>query len=623
MNYSSRPKICRIIGIVCLLTVPLDSRAKGDEPNLPSAAFPPFRGAQYTTTVPDTLDLAERLKLSLNALTRCVGDCCPKPFPPTKYLANHFILLDSEGPKVIRNVNLYGKAMLGALLARMVTGSDQRIEIDNDWRASWLQWQKINPVMHGPEGGRRMEWMAMNIRRETGSNRAAWRALVERTVNRLDQELCDGSRGAWLLQGHNIADDGFSSRAEVDKQFEQMMAAKKKNIHGPAPRGWMATHMTWTLQGLCALYRETGDENILRVAGRLARYLKDEARIIAPDGRFLAGHEHEFPNIHWHHSFQVAIACAEYGLVSNDDEYLKFANIAYQHGLSLGSREIGFAPEYCYGKFPRAQDFDNTEACCTSDLILIALWLSLSGEEDYWDDIDRFVRNQLAALQLTDTRWFYKLPENRGKWTYPDAEVEARIGPLVGNFGGWSTPNEWHIPELGCGIMTCCLGNCTRAMYYVWEQMVQFSDHELSVHLMLNRASPWADFHSYRPNAGKLQVQVKKDLGRLRVRAPEWVAKGSESISVARGDAPVPHVWEGRYVVVNTLRAGEEITFSFPTPTKITQTTIGRRDYTLTFRGNTVVELQPPGTRIPLYMRAAMQTDKVPMRRVERYLAHD
>ena len=411
-------------------------------------------------------------------------------------------------------------------------------------------------------------------------------------------------------------------RTKVEQWYEESKAKRAKYAKGSGIKGWYATHMTWTLQGLCALYRETGDEKTLQVAGRLARYLKDDAQIIAADGRFLAGHEHEFPNIHWHHSFQAAIACAEYGLVSGEEKYLEFADVAYQHGLSLGSREIGFAPEYCYGKFPREQDFDNTEACCTSDLILTALWLTLSGQYDYWDDIDRFVRNQLAALQLTDTRWFYDLPENHEKWAYPDAEVEAQIGPLVGNFGGWSTPNEWHIPELGCGIMTCCLGNCTRAMYYVWEQMVHFSDGELTIQLMLNRASPWADIHSYRPNVGKLQVQVKQDLQRLRVRAPEWISTGGGLLNVFREGQPAAYQWEGRYIVVSRPRAGEEIMFIFPLQSETIQTTIGRRDYTLTFRGNTVVDLQPPGSRIPLYKREAMRTEKVPRRRVTRYLAN-
>ena len=91
-----------------------------------------FSGDRYTDTVPATLDLSERLHLSPNAHTRCVNTSAAKPYPPTKYLANHFILLKPEGPEVFRDVNLYGKAMLGTLLTRMVTGSQQGIEVDHN-----------------------------------------------------------------------------------------------------------------------------------------------------------------------------------------------------------------------------------------------------------------------------------------------------------------------------------------------------------------------------------------------------------------------------------------------------------------------------------------------------------
>ncbi|MBD14340.1 MAG: hypothetical protein CMJ72_04130 [Planctomycetaceae bacterium] len=167
----------------------------GAESSLPILTVPPFPGDRYTDTVPATLDLSERLHLSLNAHTRCVNTSAAKPYPPTKYLANHFILLKPEGPEVFRDVNLYGKAMLGTLLARMVTGSQQGIEVDHNWRASWLEWQKCNPIMHGPEGGRRMEWIAMNVRREQGANQEAWKKLARRAVRRLDEEMLAVSGG--------------------------------------------------------------------------------------------------------------------------------------------------------------------------------------------------------------------------------------------------------------------------------------------------------------------------------------------------------------------------------------------------------------------------------------------
>ena len=52
------------------------------------------------------------------------------------------------------------------------------------------------------------------------------------------------------------------------------------------------------------------------------------------------------------------------------------------------------------------------------------------------------------------------------------------------------------------GVAGCCAGNCARTIYYVWEHMVDFQGGHLRVNLLLNRASPWVDVHSYIPYAG-------------------------------------------------------------------------------------------------------------------------
>ena len=158
-------------------------------------------------------------------------------------------------------------------------------------------------------------------------------------------------------------------------------------------------------------------------------------------------------------------------------------------------------------------------------------------------------------------------------------------------------------------------------MYYVWEQMVQYDKGELTVHLMLNHASRWADIHSHRPHSGKLEVMLKKDLQRLRVRAPEWIGSGASQVTVSKNETPISIDWDGRYLVVQQLQASDRITIIFPLQHKTMERTIGRQDFTLTFRGNTVIDLQPAGSRIPLYQRKSMNTDAVPMRSVIRYVA--
>jgi hypothetical protein len=586
---------------------------------LPSTAFPRFIGARNSSQVPDTLDLAERMKLSLNAITRCVDGPPPNSFPDTHYLCSHIIDMSSFPPKVLRNVDLYGKYMLGALLARMVTGSEDNIQVDNDWRKAWLEFQQINPVMSGPEGGRWLEWMAFNYQRESEPNKSAWSDLANRAIMRLNEASATFLEGSWIVTSDNIPDDGFASynsALENSKKLPDLLA-EAKSLH---PNGFVASGNAWTLQGLSALYRETRNPAALKLASRIARYLKDYANIIAPDGKFLA----EVPPgaVHWHHSFQAALACAEYGLVSGEREYLDFADATYRHALTFCSREAGFAPEYVYGCFPRTQDEDNTEACCCADLVQMALWISVAGVADYWDDVDRFLRNHISTLQLTDTFWFYNLPENRGKYAHPDPQVETLISPYVGQFGGWATANEWHDPRYGPGIMTCCVGNCTRAFYYVLSRMMDFSEGTLRIHLTLNAVSPWAEVKSYQPFEGRCEIMPKTKCEHILVRIPEWIVNNSDTICCSKDGKPYPIEWRGRYIDAGAGQPSQTISIQFPISVHAVKTDIGRRPYTLTIKGNTIVSIDPRGKRIPLYQREEYLSSVAPLVEVDRFLVN-
>ena len=265
-----------------------------------------------------------------------------------------------------------------------------------------------------------------------------------------------------------------------------------------------------------------GKYRALKLAGELAHYIKNEGQVLASDGTFLAGHEHDWTVVHWHHSFLSGVACAEYGASSGDAEILDFANTAYLHALTLGSRDEDSPPNTATASIHANRRSTTPRLAARRTLYSPALFLTKSGRADYWDDVDRFVRNQLTELQLTNTKWFYDLPENQGRLTYPDPEVETYIGPLVGNFAGWATLNDWHRPEFGPGIMTCCLGNCTRAMFYVWESSwFEFSDGVLKVHLLLNHASKWADIASYIPYEGRVTIRPKQVCRSLVVRIRE------------------------------------------------------------------------------------------------------
>src|SRR5260370_32060033 len=91
---------------------------------------------------------------------------------------------------------------------------------------------------------------------------------------------------------------------------------------------------------------------------------------------------------------------------------------------------------------------------------------------------------------------------------------------LVGSFAGWSGPNQFRVA--GQGIMQCCLGNCARAAYYVWEHMLREEAEQATIELMLNRAGQKVDVLSELPYAGRLHIHMKQSCS-LRIRKPLWL----------------------------------------------------------------------------------------------------
>jgi len=175
------PRCDAIVSVVILGGSLLSARmAQAGELVLPSIMTPPFAGRHYGATVPDTFDLAERMRLSVNGFTRAVSGPPENPFPRVQYRAQHFINIAAMPPTVTRSIPLYGKYMLGLLMDRIVTGSDQSTFIDDDWRQGWLDWARINPVPGGPEVAG--VWNGSHSTSSVKTSRIARRGLVLRSV---------------------------------------------------------------------------------------------------------------------------------------------------------------------------------------------------------------------------------------------------------------------------------------------------------------------------------------------------------------------------------------------------------------------------------------------------------
>jgi DUF1680 family protein len=259
-----------------------------------------------------------------------------------------------------------------------------------------------------------------------------------------------------------------------------------------------------------------------------------------------------------------------------------------------------------------------------ADMVTLAVKLSSGGIGDYWDDVDRWVRNQFAEQQLTSTDWVYRMAERQPRKPVESNETADRVAERnLGAFAGWAAPNDFTRRYLGyeATFMHCCMGNGTRAMYYTWEHILEHEGDELRVNLLLNRASTWADIYSHLPYQGRVEIKLKEPCRDLAIRVPEWVESGSASVKATRGGAPVPLTWEGRYVRSGPVNRGERMVLSFPIVTQTVKQMIAGTVYTLEIKGNTVVSISPAGENGPLYRREYMRADVTPTVKVKRFVA--
>jgi hypothetical protein len=262
-------------------------------------------------------------------------------------------------------------------------------------------------------------------------------------------------------------------------------------------------------------------------------------------------------------------------------------------------------------------------------MIALALKLTEAGVGDYWDDADRWIRNMFVEGQLTRADWIDRVHLSGMEETREVDVLPSQVNTLyqttdrvaernLGAFAGWPKANDWYAGQ-GIGIMHCCTGNATRALYYAWENILSHADGKLRVNLLLNRASPWADVDSHIPYTGQVDVRVKQPVD-LSIRIPEWVSPRETRCQVGGCERSLD--FSGRYAGVGRVQAGDVATLSFPIAERTEITFVEKEQYTLTRKGNDVVHIDPPGRYCPLYQRDHYRSDTTRWRKVERFASN-
>ena len=580
----------------------------------------PFEGDRYEAEVPDTLELTDRAEFAINAFTRMLD-----PAMDYRFFGNAGFAWNRPFLHLGGHYSCTSKHLESLLLMRILSGSTYNIEMDKKFLKSvlhfaakdgffYVPWSKVALVPSylsgGEEGGSRevvvrtkqphvgmfeegRMILALCMRYQHDKN-PLWKELIEKKIKRLTElavwkdDYCYFARGEYIL----LNDKG--------------------PIEGPMLKGSWPLYWLWGISQGCSLYcKLTGYEPALKLAGGLVKATLEHGESYDQNGRWR--------HYHFHTNSAALIGILEYATAVNDPALIEFVRRGYEFGKACGEPLVGFYPEIITGLSKERHDGELTcETCEVADMLVLGVKLTLAGAGEYWEDIDRCLRNQFVENQITSTDWVERIPVADRQVGHPmlcndETDVVERT---VGSFAGWAKANDAQHPML----MQCCIGNAGRSMYYVWDSILRKEADTVRVNLLLNRASPWLDVDSYLPYEGKAVLKIKQ-AENVAVRIPEWTDR--QKLQCKVNDKECKFTWSGNYVQVKGLKSGDQMSVEFPISQRTVLREIGHAPYELTIKGNTVVDIYPEGTIYPLYQRDHYKQDRAPMKKMTRFVSNE
>ncbi len=101
-----------------------------------------------------------------------------------------------------------------------------------------------------------------------------------------------------------------------------------------------------------------------------------------------------------------------------------------------------------------------------------------------------------------------------------------------------------------------------------------------------------------------------KDSQRVLVRVPGWTQKADVKAFVGKRPAKVR--WENDYVSFDKVKRGQQLTVTYPLRLAEVREPIQGVVYTERWRGNTIVDISPPGKWIPMFQRPEFNNEHMP-----------
>ena len=451
----------------------------------------------------------------------------------------------------------------------------------------------------------------------------------------------DIGRMAWYNQGMFAIGDGPATETT-----------------DPTLGGWQHLAVGWNLGAFSKWYELTGDRESLDFAVALANRLCHSADptgndgSLRPDGSFggteeassaswhMHGHTHCLPRL-----IHLGRQLVEAGEPEKGIEFITQARRTFDwlydpaRNPDAGSL-AGWLPEWLIVATGWDRKSD-CEGCTMGDVVQTSAALGatsrldprLADLVDYYDRAEQIFTGELVEQMFRSKPRYLAVMkdclEKRVAKDMPDAthetrsaEVERRyaeavataermVGQQLGlcGFPDWvnNLPSDLDPDLPGIHMQGCCADATIRAIHAIWSETVTGSAEETRVNLAFDRESPLVDVVSCPPHRGELDIRVK-EARRVLVRIPGWVPHDRVTAFVDR--SPIPVTWEGSYVAFAPVETGQLLTLTYPLRIAEIREPVQGVEYTERWRGNTIVDISPPGQWIPMFQRPELEEEQ-------------
>lgn len=357
------------------------------------------------------------------------------------------------------------------------------------------------------------------------------------------------------------------------------------------------------VEQLVRYWEVSGDDEALQFAIAVTEGLIEQGPMlkIEPSGKF---------NGHMHSTLHGVWGVAHLGVVQNQPRYVEWAKRIYDYALTQGVG-TGWVAAATWDKDVRLL----SEMCASSDLVSIASWLAQGGYPEYWDHVERYVRNMIAPTQFSLTPEYVALyrKTNAAKGKKEIESGLARMQDFAGGFVAAPAPNSWinWMPTSAQGngermqIFGCCAPEGMRAVHTAWSTVTSRSGKDTLINTSFGRETEDVKVVSFLPAQPRLTVVAKKP-GNYLVRVPSWTERGS--VAAYRDGKKTKLDWSGpalAYARFDGARAGEELTVSYPLAEfrqSMDFAFAGRPDlkFQLDWSGNRVVDISPKAAQLAM-----------------------